>query len=238
MIAATFVPPGPVDGRMVADLLRFDDPGPRWGNQFLLAGWYRADGYAGLEPQRRLDYRQLATLRVAGVRWVRRSKTSAAIAGLLDRDPKWREVPSPLPRVRLLTRVQVSDDPAHDLVRIPIETAALVDAPIDVPDGPRPGTATLIAERPGRWQIRTDCGSAQLLLVAESFHAGWRARVDGQDAPVVRVNGDFLGCRVGPGRKEVVLEFRPVSLWAGRIVTLAGIGLLLGLALARGAIAT
>ena len=238
MIAATFVPPGPVDGRMVADLQRFDDPGPRWGNQFLLAGWYRADGYAGLEPQRRLDYRQLATLRVAGVRWVRRSRTSAAIAGLLDGDPKWREVPSPLPRVRLLTRVQVSDDPARDLVRIPIDTTALVDMPIDVPVGFLPGTATIIAQRPGYWQIRTHCGSAQLLLVAESFHAGWRARVGGQDVPVVRVNGDFLGCRVGPGRNEVVFEFRPESLLAGRMITLAGVGLLLVLVLARRAIAT
>ena len=107
---------------MAVDLLRFDDPSPRWGNEFLLAGWYRADGYAGLEPRRQLDYRQLAALRVAGVRWVRRNTSNATIEGLLDGNPKWREVPSPLPQVRLLTRVQVSDDPARDLARIPIDT--------------------------------------------------------------------------------------------------------------------
>jgi hypothetical protein len=257
LIAATFVPPGPAGGRMVADLMRFDDPGPRRGNLFIMAGWDRADGYAGLEPQRRLDYRQLAALRVAGVRWVRRSTTSAAIAGLLDGDPNWRRVPAPLPRVRLVTRVQPSDDPARDLARINIETTALVErgtmvglaaldppygkpalTPCPSPAGGRgesrsalPGTAKTVVQRPGRWQIETDCGSEQLLVVAESFHSGWRARVDGRVAPVVRVNGDFLGCRVGPGRSEVVLEFRPWSLLAGRAMTCVGILLLIGLAL-------
>jgi hypothetical protein len=239
LIAATFVPPGPAGGRMVADMMRFDDPGPRRGNLFIMAGWDRADGYAGLEPQRRLDYRQLAALRVAGVRWVRRSTTSAAIAGLLDGDPNWRQVPAPLPRVRLVTRVQASDDPARDLARINIETTALVEPPSETASGggrgesrfAPPGTAKTVVQRPGRWQIETDCGSEQLLVVAESFHSGWRARVDGRVVPVVRVNGDFLGCRVGPGHSKVVLEFRPWSLLAGRAMTCVGIALLIGLAL-------
>ena len=239
LIAATFVPPSPAGGRMVADMMRFDDPGPRRGNLFIMAGWDRADGYAGLEPQRRLDYRQLAALRVAGVRWVRRSTTSSAIAGLLDGDPNWRQVPAPLPRVRLVTRVQASDDPARDLARINIETTALVEPPSETASGggsveqaiAPPGTAEIVAQRPGRWQIETDCGSEQLLVVAESFHSGWRARVDGRVVPVVRVNGDFLGCRVGPGHSKVVLEFRPWSLLAGRAMTCVGIGLLIGLAL-------
>jgi hypothetical protein len=231
LTATTFAPPGPPDGRIVADLMRFDDPNPRWGNQFILAGWYRADGYAGLEPQRRLDYRQLAALRVAGVRWVRRSRSSATIAGLLDGDRNWRQVPSPLPRARLVARVEPSDDPAHDLARINVATTALVEKGDGSDFSGSPGTATIIAERPGRWQIRTDCGAPQLLVVAESYHSGWRARVDGRVVPVMRVNGDFLGCRVGPGRSEVVLEFQPLSLWAGRLLTYAGIVFLIGLAL-------
>jgi hypothetical protein len=234
-VAATPTPPGPADGRIVVELLRFDDPGPRRGNQFILAGWSRADGYAGLEPLHRLDYRQLATLRVAGVRWVRRSTASAAIDGLLDGDPNWRQVPSPLPRVRLVTRAETSADPARDLTRIPIETTALVDQGVpagDLSDPRAPaGTTKIVAQRPGRWQIQTDCGSRQLLVVAESFHSGWHARLDGQIVPVLRVDGDFLGCRVGPGRSEVVLEFQPLSLWAGRLMTYAGLVLLIGLIL-------
>ena len=44
--------------------------GLRVGNRILLAGWKRADGYAGLEPAKRLDYRQLAALQTAGVGWI------------------------------------------------------------------------------------------------------------------------------------------------------------------------
>ena len=43
---------------------------------------------------------------------------------------------------------------------------------------------------------------------------------------VYRVNGDFLGRVVEPGNSEVHLEFRPDSLFRGRMVTLAGLGLI------------
>ncbi|HEY4759653.1 MAG TPA: hypothetical protein VIH42_03650, partial [Thermoguttaceae bacterium] len=61
-----------VDGRVVASLYRFEEPGLRTGDQIVLRGWPRADGYAGLEPEQLLDYHQLPALRVAGVRWVLR----------------------------------------------------------------------------------------------------------------------------------------------------------------------
>jgi hypothetical protein len=231
-IAATLVPPGPVDGRVVGDLLRFDDLGPRFGNQLLLAGWSRADGYAGLEPQRRLDLRQLPTLRVAGVRWVRRSATSTAVDGLRDPDPEspWLEVPAPLALVRLVTQVRASDDPARDIARVALETTALADRPVALDGGP-PGRLSIALRRPGRWEIDTDCAGRQMLIVAESFHSGWQATIDAHRVPVLPVNGDFLGCVVGPGRQRLVLEFRPRSLAAGRVVTCLGLGLLIALVL-------
>jgi hypothetical protein len=231
-IAATLVPPGPVDGRVVGDLLRFDDLGPRIGNQLLLAGWSRADGYAGLEPQRRLDPRQLPTLRAAGVRWVRRSATSTAIDGLRDPDPDspWLEVPAPLALVRLVTQVRASDDPARDIARVALETTALVDHPVALDGGP-PGRLSIALRRPGRWEIDTDCAGRQMLVVAESFHSGWQATIDAHRVPVLPVNGDFLGCVVGPGRQHLVLEFRPRSLAAGWVVTCLGLGLLIALVL-------
>jgi hypothetical protein len=58
--------------------------------------------------------------------------------------------------------------------------------------------------------------------------------IDGTPATVYRINGDFLGCVVEPGNSEVRLEFRPDSLLRGRLVTLAGLGLI-GLCLFTGA---
>ena len=42
---------------------------------------------------------------------------------------------------------------------------------------------------------------------------------------MLRVNGDYLGCVVGPGKQNVLLEFRPDSLRRGLLASLAGLGL-------------
>jgi hypothetical protein len=61
------------------------------------------------------------------------------------------------------------------------------------------------------------------LVVAESYDPGWRARVDGRPQPVHRINGDFLGCLAGAGSRQVILEFRPRSLSAGRAIAFCGL---------------
>jgi len=227
-IAGIKTPPGqPQDeppGRVLASLVRFDEEKLRTGNQITLAGWHRADGYAGLEPARQLDYRRLPALRAAAVHWVRRGETTADIEGLANSDGRWARVPDPLPRVRMLGRVRWSNDPASDLPRIDPETTALCEIPLALGES-TPGTATLLSDRPGSLHIRCDCSSPQLLVVAESFHPGWQATVDGKPQRPLRVNGDFLGCLVTPGRHHVVLEFRPDSLRRGWMATWAGLAL-------------
>jgi len=225
LVAATPTPPGAIDGRMLAAPLWSDPQGLRTGNQVTLSGWQRADGYAGLEPQRLLDYRNLSALRIAGVRWVKRTAATGEIEGLLPHDENWLEVPDPLPRARLVTQAVASDDPARDIQRIRIESAALSEVPLALPAA-TPGTADLVAERPGRLAIRTECRTPQLLVVSESFHPGWQATLDGSPQPVLRVNGDFLGCLVAAGEHQVVLEFRPRSLRLGWLDSGVAVGLL------------
>jgi len=209
----------------VACLLGYDEPGLRVGNAVTLLGWQRADGYAGLEPARRLDYHHLAALRVAGVRWVRRGPSTQHISGLVPVDGRWSLVPDPLPYARLVTRAVQSQAPARDINRIDIKTTALCDVPLCLPPG-QPGSVRLIERRPGRLAMQAQCKTRQLLVVAESWHPGWRAAVDGRPVPVLRVNGDFLGCVVEPGRHRITLSFRPRSVFLGRRLGVAG--LLLG----------
>ena len=82
LVASAETPPGEPDGRVLADLLRYDRPGLRTGNLMTMAGWQRADGYAGLSPVRRLDYARLPALRVAGVAWVKKTPSTENIEGL------------------------------------------------------------------------------------------------------------------------------------------------------------
>ena len=217
-------PPGKPDGRVLLDLLRFDQQGRHFGNQATMAGWSEAGGYLGIEPAQRLDYGQLPALQVADVSWVRRGATTGRIEGLIPHDANWCRVPGPLPRARLVTQVRQSDEPARDISRIDVRSTALVEVPLKLPPGP-PGTAEITADRPGNLHIRCNCQTSQLLVVSESFHRGWKARVDDRTRPVLRVDGDFLGCLVGPGEQEVMLEFRPESLRRGWIVSCFGLGL-------------
>lgn len=193
-------------------------------NAVVLAGWQRIDGYAGLEPARRLDYGQLAALRAAGVRWVRANKLTRAIAGLADRGGGWLEVPDPMSRARLVSRVRRTTNPAVEIGRIFLDTTALVGEKIELPDAP-PGSVTVLADRPGLLLLETDCARAQLLVTSERFHRGWQAIAAGSPVRTLCVNGDFLGCHAAAGRQRVVFSFRARNLWLGRVFALVGVGL-------------
>ena len=100
----------------------------------------------------------------------------------------------------------------------------MTEFPLPLSETP-PGEARLTAQRPGRLEVAIDAPGRQLLVVSESYHSGWRAAVDGASQPVLRVNGDYLGCVVGPGKQNVLLEFRPESLRRGLLASFAGLGL-------------
>ncbi len=224
--AAAVMPPADLGGRVLAPPQPCEGAGRLWtGNQMILTGWQRADGYTGLEPQRQLDYASLPALQVAATSWVQRDPLTAQIAGLLPQGDQWLQVPGTLPYIRLVTHVLPSEDPAHDIRQIDIRTTALTEHPLALPSA-TPGTVTVVAKRPGRMELDVDAATEQLLVVSESYHVGWQALVDGAARPVLRVNGDFFGCLVGPGRQRVVLEFRPESLRRGWFASAAGLGLI------------
>ncbi len=172
------------------------------------------DGTGSLRPARVLDYSKPTAWRVAAARWVRRNPPSLG----------WEDVPDPLPRARLVARAVPTDHPARDIESVDHQVAALVPQPIDLPQGP-PGTAALIFDRPGEIGIVTDAPVRRLLVVAETYHEGWDAHVDGRPSSVLRVNGDFLGCVLEPGRHRVSLRFRPASLRQGKQLTNLGLSL-------------
>jgi hypothetical protein len=196
-------------------------------NRMTLTGWNLTDGYAELKPQRQLDYFTLAALRVSSTRWVQRNGATASIAGLTPVDQDWLEVSRPLPRVRLVSQVVASGRPAEDIERLDVDHAALCEYALALPPG-KPGTATILAERPGRMLIDVHCSTPQLLVVAESYHPGWKCQIDGNPQPLYRVNGDFLGCVVQPGNSNVLLDFRPDSLHRGLLASTIALGLIVG----------
>jgi len=230
-LAGVACPPTRFDGRVLLDLVRYDESLPHAGDEITMLDYSRADGYAGLAPAKQLDDHQVAALRVANVAWVKRNESTAGIVGLEPQpnESRWLAVPFPLARVRLVAQTRTSHDPAHDIRAIELETSALVESPLSLPPG-APGYATLVNDRPGRLGVHVDCPGWRLLVISESYHPGWQATIDGRPERLLRVNGDFLGCVVPGGKHEVRLEFRPASLRWGLWLSCAGLLLTLVIA--------
>ncbi len=210
-VADTSRPPGEIHGRVAARNI----DGFRTGDRMLLAGLHRIDGYAGLEPAKRLDYRQTAALRLGGVEWIWQADSKDTPGSR-----QWQRLDASVPRARLLSRV-VGPEQLENLEQLGMHVAA-VDSPLSLPDS-EPGQARPTVDSPGRIEIETVAPARQLLVTTESYDAGWLATLDGAAVPVVRVNGDFLGCVVEAGTRHVRFEFRPRSLPTGGLISILGL---------------
>ncbi|MEJ2502951.1 MAG: YfhO family protein [Gemmatimonadota bacterium] len=137
------------------------------------------------------------------------------------------EVPSALPRAWLASEVELAPTPDGALERFrdpafdPSTTALVYQAlPDPPPAGPLEGEARILEHAPDRVRIEAEASRRALLVLADNHYDGWEATVDGQPAPVHRVNHTFRGVVVPAGTHEVVFEFRPEGVYAGLTISL------------------
>jgi len=127
--------------------------------------------------------------------------------------------PAALPRAFLVERAVVAADARAALATVTAagfdpRAAVVLEAPVsDAPDPPHapdpPGTVDLVALENNRVALRATVARAAWLVLADAYYPGWRARVDGVEAPVHRANFLFRAVRVLPGTHEVVFVFAP-----------------------------
>ena len=192
------MPPADLGGRVFAPpqarrLQRFG-PATRWS-------WPAGSGRRLRRPGTAAATRLYLPARPAsgGDRWVERDLATRR-SPAVPRGDDWLEVPGTLPRVRLVTQ------PSPATTR-PATSAASTSARRPLPNIPwrcrraRPATSALVTERPGRMEVavmsrRGNCWSCPRVITP----AG-RPSLAAAPQPVLRVNGDFLGCLVGPGEQ-------------------------------------
>lgn len=85
-----------------------------------------------------------------------------------------------------------------------------------------PGPAGVVG--PVRWgpssaTVAVDAERDAVLVLSQAWAPGWSARVDGEAAPVVRVDGIVQGVPVTAGAHVVALRFQPPGLRAGAAVS-------------------
>ncbi|MEW6270102.1 MAG: YfhO family protein, partial [Thermodesulfobacteriota bacterium] len=100
--------------------------------------------------------------------------------------------------------------------------------------GEAPGEVRVVASRAAALSLDASVRRDALVVVSRLDDPGWAATVDGKDADLVRVNGAMMGVVVPAGEHRVELRYRPWSLAAGLVVSLAALLVLLRVATRRG----
>jgi hypothetical protein len=108
-----------------------------------------------------------------------------------------------------------------ELRRTPvIETAS-------APPASRPrrrGSSTVAFTTDAADEVKLSVGSPTggYLVLLDSYYPGWQATIDGRRVSIQAANEAFRGVRVPPGAHQVDFRYRPTSVLAGGLASLAG----------------
>jgi hypothetical protein len=74
-----------------------------------------------------------------------------------------------------------------------------------------------------RWQAHVSLPQAGYLLQREAWYPGWHARVDGQDAALLRADILFRAVPLGAGEHDVEIFFDSAAFERGALLSLGGL---------------
>jgi hypothetical protein len=160
------------------------------------------------------------------------------IPGLFVAPVRAFAVDGALPRARVVGGVRVADGPeAARLLLVagfdPAREVLLASGSAVASPAGFVGRASIVAERSDRVLVDVELSHDGHLLLADSFDEGWRARVDGREAAVLRADMAFRAVALSPGRHVVEMRYRPPRVLAAVLVTFASLATGLVLLLVR-----
>src|SRR5262249_9017187 len=79
---------------------------------------------------------------------------------------------------------------------------------------------------PQRAELTATLESAGLVVLADVAYPGWELTIDGKPAPIYRVNRLMRGAAVPAGTHHLIFRYAPMSLAAGRLISVIGLGAL------------
>ncbi len=141
------------------------------------------------------------------------------------------EITYPMPRVWVAhgARVAGSDEETWAILNGPdfdLERAVVLARPPDIalPAGEMKaeGSSARVVERlPHRLVVEVEAGANGFLVLSEMYYPGWRARVDGHDAPLYRADYLLRAVPVEAGQRQVEVYYDPWSFKVGLGLTVA-----------------
>jgi hypothetical protein len=128
---------------------------------------------------------------------------------------------------------RLRDGPLNPRRQVVVESQPLVGV------GPFAGTpaqdAAIVAEGTAVLDVHAEAPAGGFLVLTDPYYPGWRAFVDGQEAPILRADYLFRAVALQPGAHDVRFAFTPRSMDRGVMLSLVGvviaaIAILVGLA--------
>jgi hypothetical protein len=104
---------------------------------------------------------------------------------------------------------------------------AIVSGEFTLPPGAESSSAVRVTRRSSTdIAVHASLEKPGLLVVSEGYYPGWRAAVDGAEAPIHRVNLMMRGVVLEAGEHDVVFRFRSATIAAGAAISLAALAAL------------
>lgn len=153
-----------------------------------------------------------------------------------DREVKVYENLEVLPRAFLADRARVVAEDAALAAVVARDFDPRAGVLLEDPNAPAlppsaggaAGTATVTALSANRVVVSATAARPAYLVLSEANYPGWRARVDGADAPIYQADYLFRAVHLPAGAHEVVFTFMPASCVAASAAALAGLAVVAG----------
>jgi hypothetical protein len=146
------------------------------------------------------------------------------------------EIGSAMPRAFLVSRViEAGEKETLDLLRSEdfdpasatiIPPGSRLPFPLDSMDVSE-GAVKFREDLLARVVLEVETPGNSLLVLADTHFPGWRARLDGQPAEIIRADYMFRAVAVPAGRHVVEFEYRPASIRLGIGITVASVSALI-----------
>lgn len=103
---------------------------------------------------------------------------------------------------------------------------ACVEEPVELPAVCR-GQADIVSEIPTRVTVALRMETPGLVVLADLWDKGWRAKLNGRPVPILRANHAIRGVVVPAGSGTIEFQYAPASFaWGLRLAALGAIALL------------
>jgi uncharacterized membrane protein YfhO len=121
-------------------------------------------------------------------------------------------VGDPLPRAWLVAETVTADDSlVFDLLNAesfdPRQTAVLPPGSAEPAQGGQGGSIQVVEAAPGWLVLDVTAQGDSLLVVSQPFYPGWRATVDGESVPILRVDYLLQGVPLRAGTHRLELRY-------------------------------